>query len=56
MWKIVGTLPVKTRLPLVAWVLAGLCNTVLVSDLADTGQRSHGTGSEAGNGSLCLDD
>ena len=24
MFKIVGTLPVKTRLPLVAWVLAGL--------------------------------
>jgi hypothetical protein len=24
MVKIVGTLPVKTRLPLVAWVLAGL--------------------------------
>jgi hypothetical protein len=24
MFKIVGTLPVKTRLPFVAWVLAGL--------------------------------
>ena len=24
MFKIIGTLPVKTRLPLVAWVLAGL--------------------------------
>jgi hypothetical protein len=24
MFKIVGTLPVKTRLPLVGWVLAGL--------------------------------
>jgi hypothetical protein len=24
MFKIVGTLPVKTRLPLVAWVVAGL--------------------------------
>src|SRR6476620_10157792 len=32
------------------------CNPVLVSDLADTGQRPSGTGSEAGNGSLCLDD
>ena len=51
MIKIVGTLPVKTRLPLVAWVLAGL-----VTLFADTGQRPHGTGSEAGNGSLCLDD
>jgi hypothetical protein len=51
MFKIVGTLPVKTRLPLVA-----SCNTVLPRDLADTGQRPNATGSEAGNGSLCLDD
>ena len=54
-FKIVGTLPVKTRLPLVAWVLAG-CNAVLASDLANTGQRPSDTGSEAGNGSLCLND
>jgi hypothetical protein len=32
------------------------CNTVLVIDLADTVQRAHSTGSEAGIGSLCLDD
>ena len=28
MFKIVGTLPVKTRLPLVVWVLAGLVTLV----------------------------
>jgi hypothetical protein len=33
-----------------------ICNTVLASGLADTGQRPNGKGSEAGNGSLCLDD
>src|SRR6476659_717071 len=32
------------------------CNTVLARDLADSGQRPNGTGSKAGNGSLCLDD
>ena len=56
MFKIVGTLPVKTRLPLGAWVLAGLVTLFSAGDLADAGQRPNGTGSEARNGSLCLDD
>ena len=35
MFKVVGTLPVKTRLPFVAWVLAGLITLFsLVTSLA----------------------
>ena len=56
MFKIVGTLPVKTALTACGVGSRRTCNTVLISDLADTGQRPNGTGSEAGNGSLCLDD
>ena len=56
MFKIVGTLPVKTRLPFAAWILRRTCNTVLVSSLADAGQQPNGTGSEASHGSLCLYD
>ena len=32
MFKIVGTLPVKTRLPFVAWVLAGLITLVSLAN------------------------
>ena len=45
MFKIAGTHPVKTRLPLVAWVLAGLVTLFSLVTSLDTGQRPHGTGS-----------
>ena len=38
MFKVVGTLPVKTRLPFVAWVLAGLITLFsLVTSLTQVG-------------------
>ena len=54
MFKIVGSLPVKTRLPLKAWVLAGLVNTVLISNIADARRPTNYTGSKFGNGALRL--
>ena len=41
MFKIAGTLPVKTRLPFVAWALAGLCNHFLASDLVRDSTFNH---------------
>jgi hypothetical protein len=35
MFKIAGTLPVKTRLPFVAWVLAGLVTGAQYASVTD---------------------
>ena len=56
MLKIVGTLPVKTRLPFAAWALAGLVTLVsLVSSLAHINSPIV-EASEASHGSACLCD
>ena len=56
MFKIVGTLPVKTRLPFAAWVLAGLVTLFSLGTSLTQVSSPDGRGSEASNGSLCLYD
>jgi hypothetical protein len=50
MFKIVRTLPVKTHLPLKAWVLAGLVTLFSIA----TSLTTNSTGSKFGNGTLRL--
>ena len=56
MLKIVGTLPVKTRLPFAAWALAELVTLVSFGKFTSAYQQSHRRGSEASHGSVCLCD
>ena len=54
MFKIVGSLPVKTRLPLKAWGPRRTCSTLLISNIADARRPTNCTGSKFGNCTLRL--
>jgi hypothetical protein len=60
MFKIVGTLPVKTRLPSVAWALAGLVTLFSIANslvkFVGACQQLNCRGSEADHRSLRLHD